>query len=92
MEADRGKQTDTEADSTPPQFDGLYYPLSYVLDTWLFFREHGVMPEPGGVNDQDPRLIFHDWRVVQNRHGYIAKHGKPEIPLPENARDWTSLF
>lgn len=50
------------------------------------------MPEPGGVNDQDPRLIFHDWRVVQNRYGYIAKHGTPEIPLPANARDWTSLF
>lgn len=94
VEADKGKQaeTDEEAGSTPPEFAGLYYPLSYVLDTWLFFREHGVMPEQGGVNDQDPRLIFHDWRVVQNRYAYISKHGPPSVSLPENARDWMSLF
>ena len=53
-------------------------PIIAFLRSATFFRQHGVMPEPGGVNDQpsawieavitlDDQIREHEQRVADNR-------------------------
>lgn len=91
VRAEKAKD-DNEADSAPPEFNGLYYPLSYVLRTWIYLREYGVLPEAGGLNDQDWRLIEHDWPIVSERYIYIRKHGRPTVEYPDDAPNWRAAI
>lgn len=75
----------------------LYNPLDYVIDTWLAYRSHGILPETGALNDQDPMLI-HDWRSMNARYNYLAaqlrkdkQDGELPFPSSNNAKDWTDL-
>jgi hypothetical protein len=93
--ADLGK-----ANADMPEGDedyGFYFPEDYVLDTWLKYRQHGTLPEPGAYNDQDPQLVQHDWGVLNARYNYYAalhtdKTSDNRIPLPDNAPNWDSLL
>jgi len=48
---------------------GFYYPIGYLLRTWEAYRQFGVLPDAGGINDQCPRW----WDDVQTMNRlYIA--------------------
>lgn len=65
----KSEQGELDDDATANEDDGLYYPIAYVLRTWEAYRQFGVLPEAGGINDQCPRW----WDDVQtmNRR-YVA--------------------
>lgn len=56
-----GEHEDDDDDAPP---EGFYLPPDYVLMTWQEKRNHGILPEPGGLNDQDWRLVYHDWPLL----------------------------
>ena len=65
-------EQDEPEEPEEPELDfGLYYPLAYVITTWNEHRQHNNLPRAGGWNDQDPRLVEHDWRVIGERYGYL---------------------
>lgn len=70
----------------------LYNPLQYVVDTWLAYRHHGVLPEGGALNDQDPMLVA-DWNTLNARYTWLARQMQDgdAPPVPETAPDWTDL-
>ena len=55
----------------------MYYPADYVLITWQEKREHGILPEPGGLNDQDWRLVYHDWPILNQRYNRLSEQMYP---------------
>lgn len=100
VRAEHGESTgeDDEADDLP----GLYYPAHYAIQTWLNFKEHGVLPEPGGWNDQDWRLVECDWVVVRDRYARMQRMLYPldgqkagngiELPKPGTAGNWMDVL
>lgn len=70
----------------------FYNPFQYVADTWLAYRHHGVLPERGALNDQDPTLVA-DWNTMNARYNYVAGHlqDNDTPPVPNAADDWTNL-
>jgi hypothetical protein len=82
---------------------GLYYPLHYAVQTWVNFKEHGILPEAGGWNDQDWRLVECDWIVIGNRYARANRHLYPlegqksggngiQVPKPGTAGDWRDIL
>lgn len=84
-----------DEDDTPELMDddlGLYYPFEYGFHTWNEKRNHGLLPEPGGINDQDWRLVYHDWPAITKRYNQLYRRMKdPGFALPDTANDWTDL-
>lgn len=66
-----------------------------MIDTWLGYRNHGTLPEPGGFNDQDPQLVIDDWGVMNARYSFLARSIKTldniKLPMPDKADDWMNL-
>lgn len=79
-EKGEGDDDDDEDDSDP--LAGFYYPPDYVLMTWQEKRNHGILPEPGGLNDQDWRLVFHDWPLLNQRYNRLM-----ELLYPSDGSD-----
>lgn len=52
----------TDDDEGLSDDDGFYFPIDYLLRTWDAYRNHGVLPDAGGINDQNPK-----WWVDINR-------------------------
>lgn len=79
--------SDDEEDDDLP---GLYFPLDYVLMTWFEKKERGILPEPGGLNDQDWRLVYYDWPLVTARYNKLDRQLYPpkeeQIALPESGQ------
>lgn len=46
---------------------GLNYPLWYALQTWHDYTERNLLPESGGINDQDPRW-YEDMQTLNRRY------------------------
>ena len=99
VRADNGEGETSRA--VPP--DGLHYPAEYVLLTWQEKRK-GILPEMGGLNDQDAGLVYHDWPLVNRLYNEIANRLYPPverlagegngIPRPDlkHAKDIRSLM
>jgi hypothetical protein len=90
--SDRGKSGDREEGGEVE----LHYPLWYVIDTWLAYRNHGLLPSEGTYNDQDPKLVSHDWGEMNRRYSELAAQLKDDntdnpLPLPKHADDWMNL-
>lgn len=60
---------DDDKDTSLP---GFYYPADYVLMTWQEKRDKGILPESGGLNDQDWRLVYHDWPLLNQRYNRMS--------------------
>lgn len=67
----------------PPKFN---YPIDYVVRTWMNFYRHGIYPEAGAYNDQDPRLMD-DWHTMNLYHIRIENGVSSafEVPMSEQA-------
>lgn len=99
IRAEHGDSADDDDDD--PDY-GLYYPLDYVLMTWQERRSHGTLPEQGGLNDQDWRLVYHDWPVLNARFNYLTEQlypsdpdkppVNPAIPLPDNPKSLKDIL
>lgn len=84
-----------------PDNPGFYYPVSYVLMTWHEKNEHGILPEPGGLNDQDWRLVEHDWPLVTQTYNRLSRELYPvsespsgrniRLPMSDGAGDFDDL-
>jgi len=72
LRADMNDSPDDD-DTPPDDLAGLYYPLEYVIQTWQEKRNNHILPDPGGLNDQDWRLVLHDWPVVNERYNYLQR-------------------
>lgn len=89
---------DSEEDDLP----GLYYPLNYAVQTWLNFKEHGILPAAGAWDDQDWRLVECDWLVVGARYARMSRLLYPmdgqkggdgiELPQPGTAGNWMDML
>lgn len=79
IHAEHGEYTPDPADEWD-DLAGLYYPLDYVLRTWNEHRQYHVLPDAGGWNDQDWRLVEHDWPLVTMRYNRLHDQLYP----PEN--------
>jgi len=88
LTADKGEDDEGE-NGEPPNF-GLHFPLDYVINTWLAYRNHGILPEPGAFNDQDPLLVQEDWGKLNARYSYLARGMKTldDVFLPKSGKDW----
>lgn len=53
--------------------DGFYFPLDYLMRTWDAYRNFGVMPEAGGINDQNPRW-WDDINRLNRRYSLIKRN------------------
>lgn len=89
VRAEHGDEDDTDNEDTDDDLAGLYFPLDYVLLTWLEKKERGILPEPGGLNDQDWRLVFHDWPLVTARYNRLSRELYP--PEPNEKRNGIRL-
>lgn len=99
MRADHGE---IDPDDDPPAgLEGLHHPLDYVLMTWQEKR-NGFLPEPGGLNDQDAALVYHDWPLVSRVYNETARRlypsddeGQPPpkrgVDLPKDAPDFRTI-
>lgn len=66
------QQADSKDEPLEPDLDfGLFYPLDYVISTWNEHRQHGNYPQAGGYDDQDWRLVQHDWYVMSERYSHL---------------------
>lgn len=87
----------SEAGIAPGEADedtdfGLNYPVSYALETWHNWRNHGVYPEAGGYNDQDEALIA-DWSVLNRRYAWARQTGEARPRLPnDDTGDWKDIL
>lgn len=101
VRADHGDPPEQEPD--PASVDGLHHPLDYVLMTWQEKR-NGFLPEPGGLNDQDAALVYHDWPLVSRLYNEAAHrlyppdedgtHPAPKargVPVPDDAPDFRTI-
>lgn len=70
-------QDDDQDNAAMSEDDGLYYPFDYVIETYDVFNNFGVMPEPGGYNDQDPHW-WHDIRTIRRRLAHIKRNLKED--------------
>lgn len=73
----------------------LYYPLDYVIHTWLDHRIGGAYPAPGGYDAQDAQLMD-DWHTLNKRHLYISNQlrNNTTLKLPaseDNTLDFSEL-
>ena len=88
---------DDEGDVSP-----FYHPVDYVFMTWHEKRNHGLLPEPGGLNDQDWRLVYHDWPLVNQRFNELSELLYPSdgsegeryqpVQLPPTKKNMTGLL
>ena len=75
----RAEHGDSESDDEDEDnLPGFYYPADYVLITWQEKRDKGILPEPGGLNDQDWRLVYHDWPLLNERYNRLAAQLYPD--------------
>lgn len=97
VKADHGDDPGSEDDEDEAADDdlpGLYYPLDYVVLTWRERNERHILPESGGLNDQDWRLVYYDWPLVTARYSRIDRalyppkegEGSKGITLPDTGR------
>ena len=63
-----------------PDDPGLNYPLDYVLMTWHEKNDHHLLPEAGGLNDQDWRLLYEDWPLVTRLYNQKTRELYPPEP------------
>ena len=99
VRADRGESGDDE-DDDEDDWPGLYHPAEYVLQTWQEKRSHGTLPEPGGLNDQDWRLVYHDWPLMNARYNRLMRQlypddgtpGQRPVQLPVTAKGFGELL
>lgn len=89
VRAEHGEGRAIGADDDDDDLPGLFYPLDYVLLTWFEKKEHGILPEPGGLNDQDWRLVYHDWPLVSKRYNRIDRELYP--PKDDNGRTESAI-
>lgn len=66
-----GKENNEAEDDDDEDF-GLNNPRDYALRTWYDYNEHGLLPEAGGINDQDP-LWYDDIHTLNLRYSTIAR-------------------
>lgn len=70
-----GKIKDGGEDEPPPF--RLNYPLNYALHTWADYHRHGLMPRPGGYNEQDPAWVA-DMQAVTRRYNWHVRQLRDE--------------
>jgi hypothetical protein len=58
-------------DDEPPPLR-LNYPLNYALHTWADYHRHGLMPTPGGYNEQDPAWVA-DMQAITRRYNWHVR-------------------
>lgn len=62
--------------------DGFYFPIIYLMRTWDAYRSFGVLPDAGGINDQNPRW-WDDINRLNRRYAYI----KQQLQMQQEAAD-----
>lgn len=72
----------TDDDDALSEDDGFYFPIDYLLKTWDAYRSHGVLPDAGGINDQNPK-----WWSDINRLGRRFAHIKRDMQEDKEAQD-----
>lgn len=82
IRAERGDDEDDEDDEEDDPLAGFFYPLDYVLMTWQEKRNHGILPEAGGLNNQDWRLVYHDWPLLNQRYNRLMEMLYPSDGSP----------
>jgi len=93
--ADLGK----DDDDAPDEFQDwkLHYPLDFALQSWNMLRQHGIMPEPGGLLDQAPDWLA-DMRTLNARYNAAIKResdddsGDLRDALDEDAPDVADML
>lgn len=100
VRAEHGESSgaEDETDDLP----GLYYPVNYAVQTWLNFKEHGILPDAGAWSDQDWRLVECDWLVVGDRYARMQRTLYPmegqrggngiELPKAGTAGNWMDVL
>lgn len=73
---------DVEPTTAPPKDYQFHYPRWYVLKTWHQYRNHGVLPEAGGWNDQPARLVNDDWGYLNWCYTYAMEQVRGEEDGP----------
>lgn len=76
----------------------LNYPPSYALQTWHDYRNFGLLPEAGGINDQCP-LWYADMHALNRRYAYLLYQHREQGDDDDFAAgvngpdlDWETVF
>jgi len=83
------------SEPTIEQDAGLFYPASYAISTWVAYRGHGIMPEPGAYNDQCEQWR-HDMGTLNQRYNLavyeLSDKSNDLIPDRFKADNWQEQF
>ena len=74
---------------------GLNLPFDFALQSWEMLRQHGILPDSGGLLDQDPDWLA-DMRTLNARYNAAVresgKDGDLDDLVGENPPGLEDLF